>query len=363
MRRVVMLPLCAIVASLIVACAGDSQESHFDTFAAGGSGGESGDDDPGDGTAESSEDGALAYQIQRDDESDGGSEDEDDPIKFDFIDPDAPALADTPCGVDILFVIDNSGSMGSHKNDIVDAFDNFIAEMVAALDFGTPVHIGVTRATGFYDPGNGSGWGDPECTFNFLDGSWNPPTQANNGNNGQQGRLYEHEGKRYFEFVIGENTTTAEQWFEGALSEAIALVGASNSESVVAGAAYPFHPVNADYNAGFLREQAVLVLFLISDAPDATPPEIATGDLISMVTDAKAECGEQCVLPTGILQSICYDNPFNLNTRLYDFMNGFGKPPTAIDYFMGNQPPESFTSVLGATLAETIAHTCELIAK
>lgn len=362
-----MLPLCAIVASLIVACAGDSQGSPFDTFAASGGGGESGDDDPGDGNAESSEaessDGSLAFEFQQDDESDGGSEDEDDPIKFDFIDPDAPALVDTSCGVDILFVIDNSGSMGSHKNAIVNAFDNFIAEMVAALDFGTPVHIGVTRATGFFDPGNGSGWIDPECTFNFLDGSWNPPTQANNGTNGQQGRLYEYEGQRYYEFVIGENTTAAEQWFEGALSEAIALVGASNSESVIAGAAYPFHPINADYNAGFVREQAVLVLFLISDAPDATPAEVATGQLISMVTAAKSECGEDCVLPTGILQSICYDNPLNQNTRLYDFMNGFGKPPAAIDYFKGNQPPQSFTSVLGATLAETIANTCELIAK
>lgn len=354
-----MLPLCAIVACPLIACVGNSHESQFDTFAAGGSEG----DDEGERPAESSDDAGVSYELQRDDDSESGSDDGSDPIKFDIIDPDASPTDKTSCGVDILFVIDNSGSMGQHKQDIADAFDNFIAEMVAALDFGTPVHIAVTRATGFFDPGNGSGWGDPECTFGFLDGGWNPPTKNNNGNNGQQGRLFDHQGKRYHELVIGENTGMAEQWFEGALYEAIALDAASNSETVIAGAAYPFHPINADYNAGFLREQAVLVLFLISDAPDATPAEFPTQDMIQMVIDAKPDCGEACILPTGIVQSICYDNPNNINTRLYDFMNGFGGPPAAIDYFTASQPPESFTSALGATLAETIAHTCDIIAK
>jgi hypothetical protein len=355
-RAIVVLPLCVIVACPLIACVGDSQGSMFDTFAAGEHGSE------GDGAAESGDGEPLKFEIQLSDESDGGSDDEGDPIKFDIIDPDATG-EHALCGVDILFVVDNSGSMSKHKDDIIDAFDNFIAEMTAALEFGTPVHIAVTRATGFYNPGNGSGWMDPECSFGFIDGDWFPPTKGNNGINGQQGRLYEQWGKRYYEFVIGENTSLAEEWFEGALEGAIQLVDASNSESVVAGAAYPFHPINAQYNQGFSREQSVLVLFLISDAPDATPTDIPTSELITMVTDAKSECGETCVLPTGIVQSVCYGNPLNQNQRLFEFLNGFGGPPAAVDFFFANEAPESFTSVLGATLAETIAHTCDLIAE
>ena len=130
---------------------------------------------------------------------------------------------------------------------------------------------------------------------------------------------------------------------------------------MVAAAAYPFHPINAEHNAGFLREKAVLVLFLISDAPDATPPEVLTSEFIDIVSQAKAACGDGCVLPTGIVQSACYGDPDNVNTRLFDFMNGFGAPPAAIDFFKLNMAPESFSSVLGTTLAETIAYTCEYI--
>ncbi|MFO7561953.1 MAG: hypothetical protein R6X02_04875 [Enhygromyxa sp.] len=362
MRRTVELPLCvtiAIVACSAIACVGNSGESGLPPFAASEGGLEDGD--TGEAPAESGDDmGEYDRYSPRypDDSSDEGDEPS---IKFDLSDHDYLVDKEVPCGVDILFVIDNSGSMSQHKQDIVDAFDSFIDEMLAALQPGTPVHVGITRATGFFDPGNGSGWNDPSCNFGFLDGVWNPPTQANNGVNGQQGRLYENDGLRYFEYHIGESPTMLGDWFEGALMGSIAIDLASNSESVVAAAAYPFHPVNAEYNAGFLRSKAVLVLFLISDAPDATPAEIPTADFIDIVSEAKAECGDGCVLPTGLIQSACYGDPGNVNTRLFDFMNGFGAPPAALDFFKFNMPPESFTSVLGTTLAESIAYTCEHI--
>ena len=288
-----------------------------------------------------------------------GPDDAGDPVKFDTPDGDPPDFAEVPCGVDILFVVDNSGSMSQHKDDIVDAFDLFVAEMVDNLAPATPVHVGLTRATGFFDPGNGSGWDFPSCEFTYLDGTWYPPTQGNNGNNGQQGRLFEAEGLRYFEFEIGDDPAGVAGWFQTAMTEAIMLDGASNSESVVAAAAYPFAPINSDYNAGFLRDKAVLVLFLLSDAPDASPAEIPTEAFVELVSAAKAGCGDGCVVPTGIVQSMCYGELGNTNTRVFDFMHGFGAPPPAIEFFTGNQGPESFTSALGATLAETIAFTCE----
>jgi hypothetical protein len=353
MRRTFTILPCAIVASVLIACVGDYQGSESSIYAGG---------DAGDDAAESSDDaGEPAYLQSPDDESSGGGLDEEgDPIKFDLqLDSDAPAADQAPCPVDILFVIDNSGSMEQHKDNIVAAFDNFIAEMVTALEPDTPVHIGITRATGFFDPGNGSGWSDPSCEFGFLDGTWNPPVISTNGINGQQGRLFKHHEKTFFEFVIGSDSTMLGEWFKGALYEAIALDDSSNSESVVAAAAYSFHPVNAEANAGFLREKAVLVLFLISDAPDATPADVPTSDLIALVSAAKSGCGDACVLPTGIIQSYCYQGAENVNTRLTDFMHGFGSPPAALDFFHMNQAPESFTSALGATLAQTIAFTCE----
>lgn len=352
-----------------IACVVESDDSSLSPFAAseagieGSSGDEPaesqddtdpGDGDPGDGDPTPSEDSG-------DDSDDDDDDDDDHSIKFDIPDPGPAEIDEIPCGVDILFVIDNSGSMSQHKDDIVEAFDSFINEMVVALQPGTPVHVAVTRATGFFQPGNGSGWSDPTCKFGYLDGVWNPPTQGNNGINGQQGRLYQNDDKRYFEYQVGDDTTALAQWFEGTLIGAIALDLASNSESVVAAAAYPFHPVNAEYNAGFLRDKAVLVLFLLSDAPDASPAEIPTADFIEIVSQAKADCGDGCVLPTGVIQSVCYGDPDNVNTRLHEFMNGFGAPPAALDYFKFNVAPESFTSVLGATLAETIAYTCEYI--
>lgn len=297
----------------------------------------------------------------------GGASFEDTGTKFDLgepadvpegecniLDPDDP---DCHCtAVDVLFVVDNSGSMQTHAPAVKAAFDTFVDEMVSVLPPTTSLHVGLTRATGFFDPGNSSSWSGPACT-GTIDGVWNPPTSNDNGINGQQGRLYEHQGLRYFELVTGDDAQPLESWFEGALAGSIdPSVPHSNSETVVAGAAYPFHPVHAQYNAGFMRENAVLVLFLLSDAPDFTPEAIPTSDLISIVSDAKSACGDECIITTGAIQGNCYDNPSNVNTRLSDFMHGFGQPPASwVSY------PPDFDGVLGQALAEVINTACEKI--
>ena len=101
-----------------------------------------------------------------------------------------------------------------------------------------------------------------------------------------------------------------------------------------------------------MRTQAVLVLFLLSDSPDLTPPAVPTDDFIQIVQDAKAECGgDVCVVTSGAIAGACYDQPGNTNTRLYDFMNGFGKPPASwISLEFGMMP--NFESVLGDALAD-----------
>ena len=278
--------------------------------------------------------------------------------------PEACGPDDPEChcnAVDLLFIVDNSGSMQVHHDPIVAAFPLFVDQMFSALPPGTDLHVGLTRATGFWNPGNGGGWGGPGCEAALTDGVFYPPTDGDNGINGQQGRLYEHEGMRYFAVNTSDDPSPLSSWFDGALYGAIdGAAPHSNTETVVAGAAYPFHPVNAAYNSGFLRTNAVLVLFLLSDSPDLTPPAIPTSDFVEMVRDAKAECGDVCVVTTGAIAGQCYDQPGNINTRLYDFMNGFGHPPASwINLQFGMVP--DFGTVLGDALADAIATTCEEI--
>src|SRR5262249_38057559 len=120
------------------------------------------------------------------------------------------------CGctaVDIIFIVDNSGSMQEHAAPTIAAFSTFVDEMIGVLPSGTSLHVGVTRATGFYDPGNGGGWGGPGCEAALTDGTWNPPDVADNGTNGQQGRLFEHAGLRYFEIATDADPQPLADWF------------------------------------------------------------------------------------------------------------------------------------------------------
>lgn len=273
-----------------------------------------------------------------------------------------PDSEDCGCtAVDILFVVDNSGSMQEHAAPTIAAFSTFVDEMITVLPSGTSLHVGVTRATGFFDPGNAGGWSGPSCEASVTDGSWNPPEVADNGVNGQQGRLYEHMGQRFFEIDTSADPAPLGTWFEGALMGAIdGFVDHSNTETVIAGAAYPFHPANAAINTGFMREQAVLVLFLLSDSPDLTPASVPTSDFVDIVKDAKAACGDFCVIPTGAIAGACYDQPANTNTRLFDFMNGFGAPPPSWTNLQSGTTPD-FDGVLGTALADVIGSTCMMI--
>ena len=274
-------------------------------------------------------------------------------------------VGDPECGcsaVDVLFIVDNSLSMQEHAPGVIAAFEPFVDEMIGVLPAGTSLHVGVTRATGFYDPGNGGGWGGPTCEAVIIDGAWYPPTSGDNGTNGQQGRLYEQDGLRYYDLETdGGDTQGLKSWFKAALAGAIDQSAPhSNTETVVAGAAYPFHPVNAGWNAGFMREQAVLVLFLMSDSPDLAPIEVPTGEFIDIVSAAKSGCGDMCIITTGAIAADCYDQPGNTNTRLFDFMNGFGQPPPSWTSLKAGEVAD-FDGVLGAALTDLIGATCMAI--
>ena len=177
------------------------------------------------------------------------------------------------------------------------------------------------------------------------------PQMGNTGVNGEQGRLFEWDGQRYFSAVVGEDSTDFKNWF----SQAAVAAGETGCsfEMMSAAAGYAFHPANAAYNDGFLRDEgAVLVIVVLTDEPDKSPEGAMA--YYDMVVQAKAGCGgDQCVLVTGLVDQ-CIEGA---NNALWQFFNLFPSFTTtgSIDQ------PGDYAQVVGSALAQVIGETCDQI--
>ncbi len=278
----------------------------------------------------------------------------DDGIKLDVSSPDTPGGKQDYCNfVDILFVIDNSLSMGDYQAQLALQWDDFVDAMWDNLPPGTDLHVGMTT-TSFFD-GSCS-----EFVFNCqtqasaqqIADHYIPPTEGNTGVNGEQGRLFEWDGQRYFEAIVGDDSGGLKLWF----SQAAVAAGETGCsfEMMSAAAGYAFHPANAAFNAGFLRDEgAVLVIVVLTDEPDKSPEGADTYH--QMVIDAKAGCGgDDCVVVTGIYDQ-CIEG---VNNTLWQFLNLFSNftPDGDID-----GAPADYANVVGTALAEVIGETCDQI--
>lgn len=289
--------------------------------------------------------------------------DDDGGIKLDVWVPDGgPGCPDGDCSgcnaVDLLFVIDNSVSMGEHQVALSQAFPTFAGAIVDALPPNTSLHVGVTSTT----MGHSNGGSTNNCIATGDGGQpaeafYTTPDVSNNGVNGAQGRLYEAAGQPYFEINTGAGPMELEAlatWF----SEA-ANIGESGSqvEMSAAAAGWAADPANDATNAGFLRDEgAVLVVFFIQDEPDQTPMS-AAADLVSKIEAAKAGCGGMdCVVGGGFVNQNCLPQ-----VPLGVLFDSFGAPPVVESLPLFGSDPEIFVPVLGDTLAQVIAQTCEQI--
>jgi len=265
--------------------------------------------------------------------------------------------------VDLLFVIDNSLSMADDQADLIAAFPQFADAIFAALPEGISLHVGVTTTSGFWTGPN------TEDTFNCVSDysvaelatDYWEPVAGDSPVNGERGQLYEHQGLRYFDTNTSADPQMLADWFTGAAQRG---ENGTNIEMMAAAAGWTLDPLRADTNAGFLRdEDAVLVLFFITDEPDKSPEPI--DPFVQMVLDAKAGCGgDQCIVTAGAVPSFCYQNAGD--TTLFDFMNAFGKPPASVGFIpesfnMPLPPPPDYTAILGDALVDVIAETCDAI--
>ena len=251
--------------------------------------------------------------------------------------------------VDILFVIDNSFSMGEYQAQLASAWPDFVDGLWAALPAGTDVHVGVTTTSFFDGPCSElvmecmSTATEQEILEHYI-----TPDAGSTGVNGEQGRLFEWDGRRYFEATVGRDSTELEAWFSQA-AVAVAESGCS-FEMMSAAAGYAFHPANAAANDGFLRDEgAVLAIVVLTDEPDKSPEGAATYH--QMVVDAKAGCGgADCVVVSGIHDQ-CIEGANDALWQFFGLFPGF-VPGGDIE------APEDYAAVMDA-LVQSIGQTCD----
>jgi hypothetical protein len=281
---------------------------------------------------------------------------------------------ETGCtAVDLLFVIDNSGSMGEYQEGLGLAFPDFASTLSDVLPPGTNVHVGVTSTEMAYSSQGNTTVTNGECSF-IGDGDqtheafYVTPADMDTGRNGAQGRLYDGgSGATYFEFETGGDLSGAQAWFSAAANIG---EGGSNIEMSTAPVGWVFDAANDSTNAGFLRDEgAVLVVFFLGDEPDQSPGTIegmpAGAWVLDRVAEAKVGCGGlQCVIAGGFLEENACSADGNL--PLDDFLAGMDDPPVVGQLPMGfnldpQQVADEMNALLTTTLAGVIVETCEEI--
>jgi hypothetical protein len=137
--------------------------------------------------------------------------------------------------VDILWVVDNSGSMSNEQTAIGENFPVFMDYFLGSnLDY----HIGVV-STDMLDPAH-------------------------------SGKLVEANGYRW----IDPETPQPEQIFAG--MSALGIEGSSSEEGILA--AYAAMELQTGYNDGFFRDEAAVHVITVSDEPDYSPDNPVTLD-------------------------------------------------------------------------------------
>ncbi len=271
----------------------------------------------------------------------------------DILDVGVPEDRDGCLYVDLLFVIDNSGSMCDFQQGLADALPGLIDSIWATLPDSTEIHVGIVT-TSFSIGGSHQ---ERDCAAAEGAGTLSDAfiTDYEVDGNGFQGRLFEFEGERFFT----ANTSTPgdldplKAWFSGA-AVAVGCEGGA-FEFPAAAAAYVFHEQNAEHNAGFIRDAgAALGIFVLTNEVDHSPEPMSFYH--DVIADAKRNCGgDDCIVTAGLLSPECVPSA---DPVVWQFLNAFGSVPEWGDIldFSG------YGTVVSGALAGAIVDTCEDIA-
>jgi hypothetical protein len=255
--------------------------------------------------------------------------------------------------VDVLFVIDNSGSMCLAQEGLAAVLPDLVDAMFDALPADTDVHVGLTTTTFAVGGQHLESMCWAHETDAEVDDYYVAPSDPNDGN-GYQGRLYEHDGRKFF---AGNTSTDSDRddlraWFPAA---ATAIGCSGGAFEFAAGAAgFALSDANAATNAGFVRDEGgVLVVFVLSDGIDLTPDD-SLDIHRDAVLAAKAGCGSECIVTAGLLNAHCVPES---DPMVWRFLDSFDRPTIWGDI----KDPAGYAAVVETAMGSAIVETCEEI--
>ena len=257
--------------------------------------------------------------------------------------PDSPIGFNSGChAIDFLFVIDNSGSMSAQQQQLLNSFNGFITAIQSSLEQVDSYHVGVITSDNY--TGN-----EPGCT---TIGDLVTQTSGFQSSNQVCGP-FEEEGR----FLTEDDDLTAE-------FPCIAQVGTSGSpiEQPVTALIAALSDAKAEpgaCNEGFLRNDAILVVVIVTDDPpfpsdvDDAHPTTDTSGWYDAVMAAKNN-NETAVLVIGFIpwmNVIC--NGGSESPNLIGFIDSFGEHGVKVSVCEPDYAP------IFASTIDAIEGTCE----
>ncbi len=250
--------LLTAVCALGLAC-GDPDDRDTDTNSSGPagslgiptpSGSNSGEGSDGDPSGTTSGGGTMGSETSMG----GGSAPDTGGVKFDLgITPDSPPMEeDEGCKkVDLLFVIDNSGSMQDEQVNLVNSFPGFIDEIQTQLSGTEGYHVGVTTSDGYL--------------FNTLGCSGEGALVTKTGGTGASNMTCGPYAEGYNFMTEADDLASK---FQCAAQVGIAGDGDERPMKTMGLALSQGLNAPGACNAGFLRDDALLVIVVITDEED-----------------------------------------------------------------------------------------------
>ena len=309
-----------------------SAETSDSNMTTPGDGDGDGDGDPGDG------DGAPP--------GDGDGDGDGDGIRYDLGDPtgvDDGQIDETCANVDILYVIDNSPSMYEEQQTLIANFGNFVADMQSALINVDSYHIGVITSDDYQD----GGWIDDGAdTVNAQ-----VPACQHLG-----GLVVQAHSGLCSPFADGHNFITENDDLASKF-QCIANVGEDGDSDEYMGdamiAALTEGQQNSGCNANFIRDDALLIIVMLTDENDSS--NTSEAQWFQAVVDAKGTEENVVVL------SLIWKDSWNNCSNAFSEANG-----TQIEAFtqmftnhaVGNICDNSYAGFFADTIP-TIEGACE----
>ncbi|EDM75879.1 hypothetical protein PPSIR1_08192 [Plesiocystis pacifica SIR-1] len=260
--------------STITLGGGDSNSNSGDTDEAGDDN-DSNDDTPMDGEDEAEETTTGGVKLDTLPSDEEGQQSADD------------GAGNTGCAaIDFLFVIDNSGSMGDNQANLIASFPGFIAKIQETIADVDSYHIMVVDTDAY--------WNDCQiecnffpflCVFDGIDGCAGAPSVCDETlGSGVTFPLGDDASNEFCDLAGGQRFITPQEDFNALPQKfnCIASVGTDgdNSERPMAALTQAIGPTlngPGGCNSGFLRDDAVLVLTIITDEEDTDSPGTAAG--------------------------------------------------------------------------------------